>query len=848
MSSISFFACSAPESSAEPVTELGSTTQALKHERQSPLAALLKLLHRKHHGHGHGHGHDCEEPEPEPEPEAFTPALAAARSGRRAGVAVANGPLAAEPIYAELVAAQFSDITPENEMKWGPLQPVDARHWEFDPADAIVDFADDNEMAVKGHTLIWHNQLPSFIDDSTSRKDLARYAERHIERTVEHFERDVFAWDVVNEAIADDGSGLRPTPFAQAFGEEYIDRAFRLAHKRDRRAELYYNDYGIEGFGPKSDAVYALMQRLIERRVPIDGIGFQGHFDARFTPSYDELVANFQRFADLGLSLNVSELDVRVARLGGSRAYRLAVQKQIYQRVAAACLAVEACDGVTTWGFTDAHSWIDSTFEPDDPLLFDDSYQKKPAYFGYVDGFMGVPLDDASLEPNLIGNSTFEAGLDGWSVMGSGTIASELAAAHTGARSARASGRTANWQGPRHDVTALVSPLRSYDGSVWVRLAGAASANTSLTAHISCAGQDPIFQPLASTAANDAGWVQLSGSFEVPSCELTSVALYVEGPDAGVDILVDDLALREVPPPNLVANPGFESGTGGWFGFGPTVLGTTTDAASGERAVIGTGRTATWNGIATDLTSRVVATATYRAEARVKIAGAASDRVGLTAAVGCAGEATRFLPIGSAMASNGAYVTVSGSVQVPNCSVTSFILYAEGPAAGVDILMDDVAFWQIDAGLPPSILANGNFETNTDWWFGFGPVTIESTTARAHGGARSARVTNRTDTWQGLATSLVGRLTPGKSYSVSAWAQVGTGSSNVNLTFQNACEGGSTNFTWITGATANDSTWTQLQGTLVAPNCNLTTGNFYIEGAPAGVDIYLDDVEIRELP
>jgi len=136
------------------------------------------------------------------------------------------------------------------------------------------------------------------------------------------------------------------------------------------------------------------MTRLLERHVPIDGIGIQGHFDARFVPGIDELVANFQRFADLGLTVNISELDVRVAPLGGSRAYRLAVQKQIYQRVAAACAQVEACEGITTWGFTDAHSWVDATFGADDPLLFDDQYQKKPAYFGYVDGFLGVPLDD----------------------------------------------------------------------------------------------------------------------------------------------------------------------------------------------------------------------------------------------------------------------------------------------------------------------------------------------------------------------------------------------------------------------------------------------------------------------
>jgi hypothetical protein len=162
--------------------------------------------------------------------------------------------------------------------------------------------------------------------------------------------------------------------------------------------------------------------------------------------------------------------------------------------------------------------------------------------------------------------------------------------------------------------------------------------------------------------------------------------------------------------------------------------------------------------------------------------------------------------------------------------------------------MDDVSFWQIDAGLPPNVIANSGFEAGTDGWFGFGSVAVASSPNRAHGGARSAWISGRTATWNGLATSLVGRLTPGKSYSLHAWAQVGSDSHFVNLSFQNACQGETEAFSFLAGATANASTWTELQGTLVAPNCTLATGNLYIEGAPAGVDIYLDDVELRELP
>jgi endo-1,4-beta-xylanase len=841
---LAWSACSKP--GAEEALELGSTGQALRRGSSEHAERGRQRGHVQRH-----RPRRCEHaPEPAPDPVAFTPATAAARSGRRAGAAVDYAALLNEPVFGQLLAEQFNALTPENATKWGSLQPDGPGSWDFEQAEAIADFAQEHELSVKGHTLHWHQQLPGFITADMPARELARHTQRHIQRAVRHFRRDFFAWDVVNEALSDDGSGLRRTVFSEAFGERYIDRAFREAQAADGDARLYYNDYGIEGLNAKSDAAYALMQRLLQRRVPIDGIGFQGHFDARFAPSLEELVANFERFAELGLSVNVSELDVQVAALGGSRAYRLAVQKQIYQRVAAACAQVEACEGITTWGFSDAHSWIDATFGPDDPLLFDDSYQKKPAYFGYVDGWLGVPLEDGSLEPNLIGNSTLEAGLDGWSALGSATLSSELSAAHSGLRSARASGRAETWQGPRHDITALTRPGRSYGAAVWTRLAGAASASTSLTAQVTCAGQATTFVPVASAEASAADWVELSGSLELPECELREVALYVEGPAAGVDLLVDDLSLREAPLPNLIGNGDFESGTAGWFNFGPAVLAASSNAHGGNNAAIATGRTDTWNGIAIDLSASVAARATYRAEAFLKIAGAASDRVGLTAAVTCSGQATQFLPVGSATGTSANWVRVAGSVTLPNCSIQSLILYAEGPAAGVDLLLDDVAFWQIDAGPPPAanVIANSGFESGTESWFGFGNVSAQASTERAHSGARSAWISARTDTWNGLATSLVGRLTPGASYAVSAWTQVGTGSSFVNLTFQNACEAGSTSFTFLAGATANDSTWTQLQGTLVAPSCTLTTGNFYIEGAPAGVDIYLDDVELLPLP
>jgi endo-1,4-beta-xylanase len=232
-------------------------------------------------------------------------------------------------------------------MKWGSLQPVDDKHWDFTQADRVVLAAKAAHQSIKGHTLIWHQQLPPFITDALSKKELQRAIERNIDKVVGRYRGEVRAWDVVNEAFADDGS-LRDSVFSRKFGKDFIADAFERAHDADSKADLFYNDYGIEVVNAKSDAVYELVRQLKRKRVPIDGVGFQMHIDARFPPTEAQLLANFARFDDLGLSINVSELDVQVRNVIGTRADKLALQKQIYHRVVAARAKTDGCEAVMT--------------------------------------------------------------------------------------------------------------------------------------------------------------------------------------------------------------------------------------------------------------------------------------------------------------------------------------------------------------------------------------------------------------------------------------------------------------------------------------------------------------------
>lgn len=300
-------------------------------------------------------------------------------SGKLVGTAVQAG-LLGDGRYAETVARQFDYLTAEYEMKWAAIERTRGNA-DFGAGDAIVSFAQANGMQVKGHALVWHESVPPWAADLSPADFRAAYADQ-IRRTGEHFRGRVLAWDVVNEAIADDGAGLRETIFRQKLGDDYVAEAFRLAKQADPQARLFYNDYGAEGMNRKSDKVYELVQGLRARGVPIDGVGLQMHVRAASPPDAGAVAANMRRLASLGLSVNISEMDVRIRDLPGTPQARLDVQKAVYRSMVGVCVMEPGCDAVTFWGFTDAHTWIDGRYGPDDPLLFDEQYAAKPAFDG----------------------------------------------------------------------------------------------------------------------------------------------------------------------------------------------------------------------------------------------------------------------------------------------------------------------------------------------------------------------------------------------------------------------------------------------------------------------------------
>jgi endo-1,4-beta-xylanase len=245
-------------------------------------------------------------------------------------------------------------------------------------------------MRLKGHALVWHGATPDWVLDISSPDALRAVIRDYVTAVVTHFKGKVEAWDVVNEAIADTGGAYRNTHFYKVLGTDLFRVAFEAARAADPDVELLYNDYGGEGLGVKSDAIYALVKRLKESGVPIDGIGLQSHLTHTGVPS-NQLEANMKRLAALGLSINLSEIDVRMGMAQGTLAEKRVRQAEIYRQLASACANESACTGLFVWGFTDLHSWVDGTFGGTNlPCLLDEDFARKPAYEGFRAGMTDV--------------------------------------------------------------------------------------------------------------------------------------------------------------------------------------------------------------------------------------------------------------------------------------------------------------------------------------------------------------------------------------------------------------------------------------------------------------------------
>nr|QNS31435.1 XYN9 [Ceratobasidium cereale] len=284
--------------------------------------------------------------------------------------------------------SEFGVNTPGNQLKWDATERS-RNSFTYTNADYEVNWAKSHSQAIRGHTFVWHSQLPSWVSNGGfNSATLTSIIQNHVANVAGRYKGKLYAWDVANEVFNDDGT-WRNSVYYKTLGTSFVAIALRAARAADPNAKLYINDYNIEWIGAKSNAMYSFVQTLKSQGVPIDGVGFQAHL---IVNSFDRsLQPNFQRFANLGLDVAITELDIRMTLPATSAL--LASQAENYKYVVNSCVAVSRCVGITTWDTSDDHSWVPGTFPGTGAaLLFDSNKEPKPAYYAVADALAAATV------------------------------------------------------------------------------------------------------------------------------------------------------------------------------------------------------------------------------------------------------------------------------------------------------------------------------------------------------------------------------------------------------------------------------------------------------------------------
>lgn len=301
------------------------------------------------------------------------------------------------------ILKHFNSLTAENAMKMGPIHPEENRY-NWQGADAIVNFAQENGLKVRGHNLCWHTQAPKWMfvgedGNQVTKEVLLERLKQHIHTVVGRYKGKIYAWDVVNEAISDNPNEfLRNSLWYKICGEDFIAKAFEYAHEADPKAILFYNDYNTE-YPEKRARIYRLLKKLKEAGVPVDAVGLQGHWSVK-EPSSEMLGTAIQQYASLGLKVQVTELDVSIytdgnipetAGTAGLTAFTPELQErqanQYGQFFSIFRQHKNQLTGITFWNLSDRYSWLDNfpvRGRKNYPLLFDAELQPKKAYWNVI--------------------------------------------------------------------------------------------------------------------------------------------------------------------------------------------------------------------------------------------------------------------------------------------------------------------------------------------------------------------------------------------------------------------------------------------------------------------------------
>lgn len=709
--------------------------------------------------------------------------------------------------YGHLLA-HFDQLTPANAGKWGSVEATrDQMDWT--DLDVAYAFAQANGLRFKLHTLVWGQQQPGWLAALTPEQQLAEI-EQWMQLAAERYPNSHMV-DVVNEPLHAVPSYSAALGGAGATGWDWVIKSFELARKYFPNAELLLNDYNIEAIDSATTDYLQIINLLNERGL-IDGIGLQAHFLER--AELPVIAANLDRLAATGLPIYIAELDVNFAND--------ARQAQRMRDLFTTFWQHPSVVGVTHWGHLQGNTWRS------DAYLVRSDGSSRPA-LDWIECFRGggsdCPVPAYVPSPRVGDASGIVLQAEDYDDA-RGLVATGDVVAYTDNGDWESFSRVvfdAKW----NSVSVTYAKGNQDPGSMSIHL-GSLDSPAVVTIPLTNTGgwgtNKTVTVPFAPVSGERDVYVRYSGGYGI----------------ANVDRIAFNAPVNTRP--NLMPNGSFETDTSGWFSWnGGTLSATTARAHSGSRSLLVGGRTGNAPA-ATNITSVVKPGTTYDVSFWVSIGNAATANVNVTRKIVCDGQTSYAWLVNPVAVADGQWAELKGSLTIPSCTNLSEVqIYAEGPPAGVDLYVDDVTLY---APVVTNLLSEGTFESSSSGWFTWGSGTLALTSTRANSGSRSLALTGRTGN-SPMVRSLMGLVTPGKSYQVSLWASIGgAATANVNVTQKVGCAG-SDSYSWLINPVAiSNGGWVQLTGTLNVPNCTLTDLLLYAEGPGAGVDMYLDDVVV----
>lgn len=443
--------------------------------------------------------------------------------------------------YVPALLRDFDAVTLENATKWGTVEHSEG-DYDWSRADQLVSLARSHGLAVRGHPLVWDEHVPAWIPPTVGAGQFSDQSDAYLKAAVDRYEGRISTWDVVNELIEDDGQAST-APFFTLRGPDQAERAFRLARAQDANALLFVNDFAIGWDNERSRGLEGLVRRWKKTGVPIDGVGLQAHLKAGSAPSQTILRQRIQAFAALGLAVELTELDVRVAHLDGAEAGRAFAQARAYYDAVASCVAEPACNRITFWSVTDRHtSWP----AQESAALLDHDYAPKPAWRAVRAALQGRRMPGC--DDTRVPNGRFEEGIGGWIING-GTGQHTIGDAAGGQGALRVGQREGAWAGPMLDATQLLSEGVLWQISISARVESTHAETVKLTLREDTADGRERFTNLWEAKVKGGVWTPISVTLDLNlDGQPAGLWLYVEGPPGSVDVSIDSAQLTPLCP------------------------------------------------------------------------------------------------------------------------------------------------------------------------------------------------------------------------------------------------------------------------------------------------------------